>query len=183
MSPAPDLIEPVVGFRDWRIEDGRLASRHLPMLWDEPVVRAECFPTGGNAFAVDFDPEPHAAPGAACGCGIYAWHEPRGEFPLVDVRGVSGIVTVWGTLQVYEDGVRAEYAQVEALAIYERWTSAKKDAVAALATSLGADVVALDELAAAGADYGRPIPSQLVPAVPPADRRRLRLTSPRRARA
>ena len=61
-----------------------------------------------------------------CSCGIYAWHKPHGEFAIVDVRGVSGIVTVWGTLQAYADGVRAEYARVEALGVYKLWTKAKK---------------------------------------------------------
>jgi hypothetical protein len=181
VTGAPDLIEPVVGFRDWRVENGRLASRHLPMVWTEQTVRAECFPLGGHAFASEFDPHPHEAPGASCSCGIYAWHNPQGEFSLIDVRGVTGIVTLWGTLQAYAEGMRAEYARVEALAVYDRWTSQKKRLVRGIAAALGADLVELGRLAEAGRDYGQPIPAEMLPSEVPVPRHRFRLRAPRGA--
>lgn len=181
MSRAPDLIEPVVGFRDWRVEDGQLASRHLPMLWTEQTMRAECFPIGGYAFASELDPETHEAPGVSCSCGIYAWHRPQGEFSIVDVRGVTGIVTLWGTLQAYAEGMRAEYARVEALAVYDRWTAAKKSLVGGIASALGADLVELERLPEASRDYGQPIPDEMLPQEGSAPRRRLRLRVPRGA--
>ena len=184
MSHAPDLIEPVIGFRDWRIVDGKLASRHLPMLWTEPTAHAECYPTGGYEFASELDPNPHSAPGVGCSCGIYAWYQPHGEFSIIDVRGVSGIVTLWGTLQAYAEGVRAEYARVEALGVYARWTRAKKDLVAEIAASLGTDLVDYDRLSEVSRDYGQPIPSELLPAqASPAPRRRFRFRLSRGASA
>jgi hypothetical protein len=163
VTAAPDLIEPVVGFRDWRVVDGQLASRHLPMMWTDGTAHAECYPTGGYEFASELDPEPHAAPGATCSCGIYAWHRPQGEFSIIDVRGVSGIVTLWGTLQAYAEGMRAEYARIEALGVYSRWTAGKKTVVAGIAAKLGADLVDLDALGAAAREYGTPLPDGLVP--------------------
>jgi hypothetical protein len=178
VNRAPDLIEAVVGFRDWRVEGGRLASRHLPMLWTERTMRAECFPTGGYAFASELDPHPHEAPGVSCSCGIYAWHRPQGEFSVVDVRGVTGIVTLWGALQTYAEGMRAEYACVEALAVYDRWTPAKKTLVGGIAAELGADLVELERLTEASREYGQPIPDEMLPQEAPAPRRRLRLRVP-----
>jgi hypothetical protein len=116
-----------------------------------------------------------------CSCGIYAWHRPQGEFSIVDVRGVTGIVTLWGTLQAYADGMRAEYARVEALAVYERWTAAKKSLVTGIASALGADVVKLERLADAGRHYGQPIPDEMLPQEASAPRRALRLRIPRGA--
>jgi hypothetical protein len=182
VTRAPDLIDPVVGFRDWRVEDGKLASRHLPMLWTERTMRAECFPIGGYEFASELDANPHSAPGVSCSCGIYAWHRPQGEFSMVDVRGVTGIVTLWGTLQTYADGMRAEYARVEALAVYDRWTADKKNSVGGIASALGADLVELERLAEASRDYGQPIPDGMLPRDESAPRRRLKLRIPRRAR-
>ncbi|HEX4717382.1 MAG TPA: hypothetical protein VH300_02560 [Thermoleophilaceae bacterium] len=174
MAHAPDLIEPVVGFRDWRVVDGQLSSRHLPMMWTEPTAHAECYPIGGYEFASELDPQPHTAPGVGCSCGIYAWHQPQGEFAIVDVRGVSGIVTLWGTLQAYADGVRAEYARVEALGVYSLWTKAKKELVTEIAASLGADVVDHDRLSEVSRDYGQPVPAELLPAEVTQPRRRFR---------
>jgi hypothetical protein len=178
---APDLIEPVVGFRDWRVVDGQLASRHLPMLWTDPTAHAECYPIGGYEFASELDPQPHTAPGVGCSCGIYAWHQPQGEFAIFDVRGVSGIVTLWGTLQAYADGVRAEYARVEALGVYPLWTKAKKETVAQIAAALGADLVDHDRLSEVSGDYGQPIPVELLPAQLTPPRRRFRFRLSRRA--
>jgi hypothetical protein len=172
VAHAPDLIEPVVGFRDWRVVDGQLASRHLPMLWTEPTAHAECYPIGGYEFASELDPQPHSAPGVGCSCGIYAWHQPQGEFAIIDVRGVSGIVTLWGTLQAYAEGVRAEYARVEALGLYAHWTRAKKEMVGGIAASLGADVVDHDRLSEVSRNYGQPVPAELLPAEAPRPRRR-----------
>jgi hypothetical protein len=148
------------------------------MLWTERTMHAECFPIGGYHFASELDPDPHEAPGVGCSCGIYAWHRPQGEFAIVDVRGVTGIVTVWGTLQTYPDGMRAEYARLEALALYDRWTPAKKSLVAGVASALGADLVELERLTDASRDYGQPIPDEMLPQDASAPRRRLRLRVP-----
>jgi len=144
---APDLIEPVVAFRSWRVVDGRLRSVYEPVFWLEPTQRAECRAARRAHPA-------HDAPASGCSCGIYASHEADHHFPTVDHRGVSGIVTAWGNIEVHLDGIRAEWVQVEALAIYERWSRRQVDAVLAVAEELGSDVVDLNELEDAAGRYG-----------------------------
>jgi hypothetical protein len=172
VSAAPDLIEPVAGFRDWRLEDGRLESRHLPVVWSEPTMVARCWESGGTEFAPTVDARPHRPPGRHCSCGIYAYYWPDGDFALIDVRGVCGIVTLWGNLEVHADGMRAEFARIEALGVYSRWTRRKRDEVAAVADALDVDVVAHEELGEAVADYGRPLPASMIPPADPEPRRR-----------
>jgi hypothetical protein len=141
---APDLIEPLIAFRRWRAVEGRLRSPYLPVFWDEPVLAARCH-------------FPHAAPDLSCGCGIHAHDEPDLDFPAVDYRGVSGIVTLRGRVAVGSAGMRAEAARVEALGIYSRSSRRHKRELAAIADQLGVDLVDLDDLAEAAHAYGRPL--------------------------
>jgi hypothetical protein len=166
---APDLIEPVVGFRNWRIlrtgpAHGQLSSPYFPVAWSEPVMRAECRRWGTPEALLD---TPHAAPQPECGCGIRAYHTPTGEFSKVDYLGVSGIVTVWGRIEIGADEMRAELARVEALAVYSRWSRRQRDAAQEIAANLGADLVDLRELGAAAASYGAPPPASLLADPPP----------------
>jgi hypothetical protein len=172
VTDAPDLVAPVVGFRDWRILDGQFYSRHLPVVWSEPLMAARCRPQAGARFMASTDPAPHRAPGPDCSCGVYAYYRPTGDAPLVDVRAVSGIVTVWGNVETHADGMRAEFARVEAIAVYSRWPSWKRDEVRAAAETIGVDLVDQDELEAAAARYGEPMPAALIPSPEPEPRRR-----------
>jgi hypothetical protein len=166
---APDLIEPVVGFRNWRIlrtgpARGELSSPYFPVTWSEPVMRAECRRWRTPEALLD---TPHAAPQGECGCGIRAYHTPTEEFSKVDYRAVSGIVTVWGRIDIGADEMRAELARVEALAVYSRWSRWQRDAVKDVAANLGVDVVELGDLGTAAGSYGAPPPASLL-ADPPA---------------
>jgi hypothetical protein len=146
-TAAPDLIAPLVGFRNWRVIDGVLSSPYAPLSWREPVVCARCLR------------ERHRAPAPGCDCGISAYHEPDLRFSSVDFRGVSGIVSVWGHVEVHEDRLRAEYARVEALAMHPRWSMRQRHAVTAVAAELGAELVDLREQAEAARAYGCQMPS------------------------
>ena len=139
---APDLIEPVAAFRNWRVVQGELWSPYALVAWTEPVMCARCLVA------------PHAAPAPSCDCGMSAYLEPQTRFPTVDFLGVTGIVTLWGRLEVHPEHVRAEYARVEALAVYRHWSARQRTAVEAVAASLGADLVDLDEQAEAAELYG-----------------------------
>jgi hypothetical protein len=142
---APDLIEPLTAFRSWRVVGGRLRSPYQPVFWDEPVLDARC---EGRMTDV------HPAPDPACGCGIYACLAPDPDFPKVDYRAVAGIVTLWGRVEMHDDGMRAEHARVEALAPYSCSSRRLKLAVCSIADHLGIDLVDLDEIEAAAAGYG-----------------------------
>ena len=161
-SRLPDLIEPIVGFRNWRIFQtgpaaGALSSPFLPVSWAQRVVRAEC---RSWRSADDLLRTPHTAPDPDCGCGIRAYRAPTSEFSKVDYRAVSGIVTLWGRIEIDRDEMRAQLARVEALGIYRRWSRRQQEAVREVAASLGVDLVDLHELGVAAASYGAlPLPS------------------------
>ena len=156
----PDLIEPIVGFRNWRIfRNGELSSPYVPLTWSERVLRAEC---RRRRSADELLQQPHDAPAPGCGCGISAYQAPTGDFSKLDFRAVSGIVTVWGRIQVDRHEMRAELARVEALALYHHWSRRQRDAVRAVADDLGADLVDLVDLGAAASRYGTGLPPALV---------------------
>jgi hypothetical protein len=148
---APDLIEPIVGFRNWRIVDGALTSPYAGTAWHEALLCARCLSSDGA----------HAAPSPGCDCGVSAYHEPQLRFSKVDFRGVSGIVTLWGRVEVHPDRMRAEFARIEALAIYSRWSARQRNAVTTVARRLGVDLVELHEQDAAAAGYGAALPPEL----------------------
>jgi hypothetical protein len=94
----------VYGLRTWRVvgDHGaeRLAAPQRRTPWPHGWVRAECA-------------EGHAAPAAGCRCGIHAWHPRRGSARRV-LAGrfeLPGIVEAEGTVEVHEDGFRAERAR------------------------------------------------------------------------
>ncbi len=155
------VIEPIVGFRNWRIHRdghaaGKLSSPYLPVPWTEPVMQAEC---RRWRSAEDLLHAPHTAPDPHCACGIRAYLRTTAEFSKVDYRAVSGIVTLWGRIAIDGEEMRAQLARVEALALYPRWTRAQQEAVCDAAAELRADVVDLHELEQAAGRYGAPPPA------------------------
>ena len=161
---ALDLAESVVGFRTWRVVDGRLWSPYIPRSWDERVMRAECYRGSGALIEVSapLDHAPDAAPHPDCRCGIYAYHLPPPRFSSVDHRGVTGIVSAWGRLEAHADGVRAEMARIEALAVSAQWSDRQRWAALELAERLDIDLVEDVELQAVAARYGPPLAPELL---------------------
>jgi hypothetical protein len=157
---APDLFAPVVAFRDFRLTDDGLASLRTGVVWRDRVLRAECLPQ----MVEDFARPPHPCPDRDCGCGIHARHEHSDRAATVDFRGVPAVVTVWGRIMASQAGMRAEYARIEALGTYERWTRRQREGVRAVARELDVDVVDLRRLPEAAARYGSPLPESLLPA-------------------
>ena len=148
-----------MAFRDWRIFQRELCSPFTGTLWAEPMQRATCRPQAPESLLLP----PHSAPHPDCSCGISAWLEASDEASKVNFRAVSGIVTLWGRLEVGEDEVRAENAQIQCLAIYSRWTERHKQSVQTVAAELGVEVVDLYDLPEAAVTYGSALPSTLVP--------------------
>jgi hypothetical protein len=163
VAEAPDLIEAIVAFRKWRVVDGRLRSLYEPIFWLEPMQEAECR-SGRYQERLHGSRrgQQHNAPQAGCSCGIYASHEPDYRFPTVDYRGVSGIVTAWGAIEVHADGLRAEFVQVEALSMYSHWGRRQSDAVRTVAETLEVDLVDLYDLEAVAGRYGARLDRRLV---------------------
>lgn len=105
----PTSIEPVLGWRVWRLldddHDVRLGSMTRPDLWPQgEPFRATC-PT----------PTAHGprVPAESCSCGIYAASTPE-DLAHAGVLGVSasvvGAIAMWGTVVEHDRGARAELA-------------------------------------------------------------------------
>jgi hypothetical protein len=159
---APDLPAPVHAFRDWRVGDEGLTSPRAGVLWSTRVMRAECRPRTPE----DLVRPPHRPPGQDCNCGIRAYFRPSRETSRIDYAGVTGVVSVWGAVAVHADGLRAEFARVEALGVYDRWTRRQKSAVERVAGELGVDLVPLEELEQRAHGYAGPMPAVLIPSRP-----------------
>jgi hypothetical protein len=153
VSAAPDLTEPVVAFRAWRVLEDRLLSPYIPCRWDGRVMHAVCYPANrALTFGRGWLAAPHGSPHPSCKCGIYGYHHPGAQPYFGEWEWVEGIVTVWGRIEAHADGLRAEHAQVEALT-----------GRAAIARRLRVDHLGRDELAPAAAGYGAPLPPSLLP--------------------
>jgi hypothetical protein len=161
---APDLVEPVVGFRAWRIVGSRLLSPYIPCRWDGRVMHATCWPANRTLMhGRGWLDEPHDSPHPACQCGVYAYHRPGVQAYYGEWEWVEGIVSVWGRIEAHRDGLRAEHARVEALARPPANEPRRRATVEAIASGLGCDLVAREDLREAAGRYGRPLPGSLLP--------------------
>ena len=165
VSGAPDLVEPVVGFRAWRVIDERLLSPYIPCRWDGRIMHAQCYPANRS---VVFErrgwlDEPHEVPHPSCQCGIYAYHRPGVRATYGEFDWLEGIVTVWGRIEAHRDGLRAAHARVEALALPPAGEARRRTSAHAIAARLGVELVERGDLAQAAARYGAPLTPALVP--------------------
>jgi hypothetical protein len=108
---APDYLEPIVGWRAWRVarhgEDLVLLSGVYDVRWEPGhEVSASCH--AGRR---------HAAPTRRCRCGVYAVREPAGAVRYLIgrderevVHRVIGQVALWGRVIEGDGGWRAEHA-------------------------------------------------------------------------
>jgi hypothetical protein len=159
----PELAQTSVraGFRVWQVIEGELYSPYRREHWGQAVQRATCdrpmppAPDRGTGWF----PATGTVPHPDCVCGIHVSAAPDIAYSQVNFRGVTGIVTVWGGLQREPGGVRAEYAKVAALGIYEHWTARQRDAVRRVALRLEADTLDLYDLPAAASMYGTGLPA------------------------
>jgi hypothetical protein len=154
-SEAPDLIEPVLGFRQWRLDGGGLRSLHVDQRWTARTLDAAC-----RARSHPGRP----APAAGCSCGIHAWYRrvPRlASAATADL--VSGAVVLWGAIELHHDGMRAEHAEVVALALPAA-PGRKRRRLVEVADALGVPAVPYRTVPAVGRHRGRPVPEDLRPA-------------------
>jgi DNA invertase Pin-like site-specific DNA recombinase len=151
---APDLIEPIIGFRHWRLVDGALRSMFSRTPWSASEMIARC-PLG--------DHDPAETPARGCTCGIYAYYDPCPRTASLMTRDlVGGAVVVWGRLEVHATGVRAEHARIVGLDLPPT-RGRKRRVVTQIAERLGVPVIAHRELAAAALAHGSPLPVALRP--------------------
>jgi hypothetical protein len=128
--------------------------------WPERTARARCHATNPPALAPD---QSHDAPDPFCSCGIYALHRTTQFYPGMFVdSSVLGVVTLWGRLEVHEAGIRAEFARIEALALWPPVGPRLRRQLSAIASSLEVPLVAYEELDSIAGTLGAPVPEELL---------------------
>ena len=154
--PAPDLVQPVIGYRLWRLgDDDALYSPYVEERWQRGVHTATC-----RAERADHD-EP--APGPDCSCGLHAWYEPCPTLSWAATRHlVAGAVALWGDIELHPFGMRAERGMVLALAL-PPWSGTKPRRITELAAMLDVEAVPARRLEAVARRHGAPIPPGLAP--------------------
>lgn len=154
---APDFIEPVLGFRAWRLRDEELVSPYVDTPWTGEPLRARCLRERVH-FRPASAPHEEPAPMPRCACGIYAYFDPV-DRSGGDPQFIRGAVVVWGRIEVHAEGMRAEYARAVVLAEPADWR--KRRELQRVAERLGVEAVPMADLRRAAARYGRRLPDEL----------------------
>jgi hypothetical protein len=151
---APDLIHPVAGYRQWRMHERELRSVHTWDRWKPGAMTARC-----HAKTNHVEPPPVNG----CSCGFYARYGP---FPRTASAGtpdlVAGAVALWGRLELHPHGMRAEQAQVIALAL-PVLPGPKRRRVRAIAQTMGVPAVPARQLRTVAERQATPIPPGMRP--------------------
>jgi hypothetical protein len=105
--PGPDLVAGELrGYRQFELRADGLY----------PVVHSECGPWDGRLEkARCATGAEHAAPAAACRCGLYGWYLPGSA--TVALGPVSAVVSVRGRCILGDRGFRAAQGRIEAVAL------------------------------------------------------------------
>jgi hypothetical protein len=105
----PLSIEPVVGWRAWRLmgdpTEPRLGSMVHGAVWTpQEATPARCAASGGHD---------HPAPDRGCSCGYYAadsFASLTGARVFSNEVGVLGAIGMWGTVIEHTSGARSQFA-------------------------------------------------------------------------
>lgn len=147
-SSAPDLIEPVIGYRQWSVCASRLYSPFHGELWEDVELHASC--VLGTHDAVD-------VPAQECTCGVYAYYDPPPRSAATPRQLVTGAVVMWGHLQLHGSGMRASHARIVALAL-PLTKGPKRRRLNAAAAYLEVPVVPLRQIKLVASGYGAAAP-------------------------
>ena len=111
-----EAAEPVLGWRIWKLRDGRLESLVVDHCWEPGANRAECLAPARPC------PE---SPGRHCQCGFWAVWSPRqcvSRAGAEPPRQVMGVIAGWGAVAMHgAEGFRAEHAAVRCLFVDRPW--------------------------------------------------------------
>lgn len=109
MIAIPDAVQPIFAWRLWAVRQGHLGSVAVHEVWPPRTSAvARCWRPGSI----------HAAPDAACTCGLHGLRSTvtpsravvtRGLFPHME-SVAFGRVALWGRVDVHVRGYRAQYA-------------------------------------------------------------------------
>jgi len=121
---APDLFEPLLGWRSWRVaerQDGDFALTSVVRSVEWPArseLEAECLRSRWLWWTRRRPHRDHSAPDRDCVCGVYAAATAAEALRYVDVGegigvkrpSVVGVVKLWGAVLQCERGWRAAFA-------------------------------------------------------------------------
>lgn len=159
-SAAPDLVEPILGWRCWQAVEAvdgsaALGSVVYPTVW--PRRRrfdAQCEAAHWHLRAPFRRTHEHPAPAASCGCGVYAVPDVERALRYLDWDGggrrshlrVLGLVRLWGVVLECDRGWRAEHAYPLRLYVVSPTRRRRDGDEAAVAAELAAYGVPVDSL-------------------------------------
>jgi hypothetical protein len=153
----------VLGYRAWRLEGHELASLNASRArWTLGPNKADC---RREEYAGPWHDPPHAAPHPDCACGLYAWHNPPSHWAEGSdvVPAVVGAVLLWGEAEVYDDGLRAEWAEPVVLSWLPDASEDHRDRVTTVAGEFGIEAVPFELLFDRAREYGEPIRDEEMP--------------------
>jgi hypothetical protein len=152
---APDLVQPVIGYRLWRLGDDALFSPYVEERWARGVHTAVCRAERGD--------HPGPAPAHECSCGIHAWYEPCPTLSWAATRHlVAGAIALWGDIELHPFGMRAAQGMIVALAL-PPWNGPKPRRIVEMARMLEVEAVPARRLEAVALEHGAPIPDGMAP--------------------
>lgn len=153
-DPAPDLVHPIIGYRQWRLVDGALASVFNDTRWEHAQITARCDSR---------EHHPELVPDHACSCGVYAYYDPCPRTASAVTRDlVGGAVILWGRVELHGTGLRAEHAQIVAFEL-PLSPGAKRRAVQEVGDRLGVVAVPHRQLGSVAREHGAPLDRSLRP--------------------
>ena len=152
MSVAPDLIDPVLGFRAFDLgPDQLLRSPWVNgWVWRPGVVTARCREPRWTGWGVT-----HVAPDPKCTCGLYAYAGLDSR--LRDGGWCIAAVAAWGEMEVHKSGFRAQHACAVALAAAPGSSLAERQLIVQTAERYGVPAVPLRKLHETGSLHAQPL--------------------------
>lgn len=109
-SGSEPLVGEIVGLRTFRVdESGRLLPLYSGQAWYDGTNVATCAPPTGDARGA----HPVASPD--CECGFYAYGSEAAALRNRQTRFVQAVVSCWGAVVAGTQGLRAEYARIDAI--------------------------------------------------------------------
>lgn len=109
-------LEPILGWRAWKVEGGRLYSTVWGSLWPERARLEATCGLGGRSSPGGLRGM-HDAPSLRCQCGIYALKAREDALYLADQIiapdvAAIGRVSLWGRVVETQRGYRGQYGYV-----------------------------------------------------------------------
>jgi hypothetical protein len=109
-------VEPIRGWRVWKVTSGRLYSTVFGTLWPERARLVARCGLGGRSSPGGLRGV-HEAPSRGCDCGIYGLKSRADALYLAQqiaqpVLVAVGRVSLWGRVVETERGYRAQYAYI-----------------------------------------------------------------------